>query len=134
MNKLVRNLLVALWVVAMAMGGTLLLINARLSAPPPGIPVGAPAPDLEFTAHDGRKIRLKDYIGRPVFLVTVPQLNDDAVRVSESLQEQMGFLEAAGGKVFLLANTDVATAKAFHTSGKLNFPVLIDLRGSVLWC
>jgi hypothetical protein len=51
MNKLVRNLLVALWVVAMAMGGTLLLINTRLSAPPPGIPVGKAAPDLEFTAH-----------------------------------------------------------------------------------
>jgi peroxiredoxin len=131
MNKLVRNLLVALWLVAMAMGGTLLLINARLTAPPPGIPVGKAAPDLEFTAYDGRKIRLKDYIGRPVFLVTVPQLNDDAVRVCESLKEQMGFLESAGGKVFLLANTDVATAKAFHTSGKLNFPVLIDLRGSV---
>lgn len=131
MTKLVRNLVVALWCVVCAMGIMLWVINVRLTASPPGLAVGKPMIDVNFTSHDNRQVRIKDYIGRPVFLVMAPSFADTTVSAVRSLESKLGFLEAAGGKVFLLANTTQTAASDFHTKNHMRFPILIDLSGSV---
>lgn len=121
-----RLLLLGLWIVALAMLGTVLWINARLNAPPPGIPVGAPVSDFSLKAQDGRTFRIADYRGRPLFLAFVPDLGVDTRVQARSLAASMARFEESGGKVFLIVETDQRSAQALHAAERLPYPILLD--------
>lgn len=130
-SLLLKGLIVVVWVAALSMLGVVLVINARLSAPPPGVPVGKSAPDFVLPSEDDRSFRLADYKGRPVYLAFVPDLGPDTKRQARSLQQSLERFEETGGKVFLIANAGLAQTKPFHSELGLAYPVLSDASGSV---
>ncbi|MFY7952729.1 MAG: redoxin domain-containing protein [Armatimonadaceae bacterium] len=126
-----KVLLALLWLTGLAMLGLVLMINARLSAPPPGVPVGSPAPDFTLPSQEDRAFHLSDYKGRPVYLAFVPDLGPDTRVQAKSLQGSLERFEETGGKAFLVVPLPMDAAKRFHTELKLDYPVLCDPTGSV---
>jgi len=124
-------LIVLAWGLVAAMGGVVLVINARLSAPAPGVPVGAPAPDIALPTHAGRPFHLSDYRGRPVVLAFVPDLALETGIEARSLATVLERLEESGGKVFVVCPDAPEAARAFHVRERLPYPVLVDRSGAV---
>lgn len=124
---------VLLAVVAVVLAAAPLLLAATLRTLKSRTPIeaGGPSPDFSLAAQDGRRLRLADYRGRPVFLVFVPNLTDAAtVRQVRSLADTNHDFDKAGAKVFVISASDPATARALHEKERLPFPILGDPDGA----
>ena len=126
-----KVLLGVVWLSGLGMLGLVLVINARLSAPPPGVPVGAAAPDFSLPSQDDRKFQLADYKGRPVILAFVPDLGPDTRVQAASLEKSLARFEESGGKVFMVVPEPFGPAQSFHDELKLAYPLLCDSSGAV---
>jgi peroxiredoxin Q/BCP len=135
----VRLALLPLLVATAATFGAVAAAGHAADAPgnsdsPSLLPVGAPAPGFEVTAHDGRRVALSDLRRqhRQVVLYFYPK--DDTpgcTREACELRDSWAALQKAGVAVFGVSTQDNTSHKAFAEKYKLPFPLLPDEKGEL---
>lgn len=99
-------------------------ISERLLLP------GTPAPMFALQDQDGRTHALKDYAGRNVALVFLPNAGKETLGQLHSLEGQIRQFDTLGVKLFGILPTDPAAAKRLHQAAP-DFPLLTDASGNV---
>ena len=93
---------------------------------------GDPAPDFEGVTTDGKRVSLKDYLGRKLVMYFYPK--DDTPGCTKqacSLRDHNAELAAKGAAVLGVSTQDEASHRKFTDKFKLNFPLLADTEGKV---
>ncbi len=106
------------------------LSAVRPVRPPPStlLPVGAPAPDLTATTHEGQPFKLADHRGRPVIVYFYPK--DDTpgcTAEAEGLREEWPALQRSNAIVVGVSTDDVGSHQAFAKKYRLPFALLPDV-------
>jgi thioredoxin-dependent peroxiredoxin len=96
------------------------------------LPVGAPAPDFETTAHDGARVKLSALRGRDVVLYFYP-MDDTSGCTKEAcdFRDAWAQLQEAGVAVFGISTQGNATHVRFAQKYHLPFPLLPDDKGEL---
>ena len=88
---------------------------------------GTKAPAFTLTADDGSKIRLSDFVGKPVVLYFYPK--DDTpgcTRQACAFRDAQAEIKKAGAVVLGVSADDTASHVKFRDKYNLNFPLLSD--------
>jgi thioredoxin-dependent peroxiredoxin len=88
---------------------------------------GTKAPAFTLADHDGNKVRLSDYAGKPVVLYFYPK--DDTPGCTKeacAFRDAQAPLKKAGAVVLGVSADDAASHAKFREKYKLNFPLLVD--------
>lgn len=88
---------------------------------------GKKAPSFTLTSDDGKKVSLKDYLGKKVVLYFYPK--DDTPGCTKeacSFTDNLGAVQKAGAIVFGVSADSVESHKKFKQKYHLNFPLLSD--------
>jgi peroxiredoxin Q/BCP len=100
--------------------------NANLLA------VGAPAPDVSGTAHDGTEISLAKLKGKPVVVYFYPKDDTPGCTVeAQAFRDSSSEFTALGAVVVGVSMDDLESHKAFAEKHQLNFPLLPDKDGAI---
>jgi thioredoxin-dependent peroxiredoxin len=93
---------------------------------------GDPAPDVEFTLHDGKTVRLGSHVGDLVFVYFYPKDDTPGCTVeAKGLRDNYSALVAAGVKVYGVSLQDATSHQAFIDKYELPFPLVVDADGAV---
>ena len=95
------------------------------------VQIGQPAPPVALDGEDGRHHDLRDYSGRAVALVFVPDLGETTRAQLRSLNASMPQFDAIGVKVFAISPAPRSAAAEIHRDEKLTFPILLDAEGRI---
>lgn len=88
---------------------------------------GTKAPRFTATTFDGRKVALKDYVGRKVALYFYPKdMTPGCTNQACNLRDGRAELEAAGIAVIGVSPDDDASHERFATKHDLEFPLIAD--------
>lgn len=97
---------------------------------PPPVPLGSPAPDIELTGLDGKKVKLSSQKGKIVmidFWATWCVPCREGLPVTNKLHEKFA---SKGLQVFAVSNEDRETVADFVKAKRFTFPALRDADGS----
>jgi len=93
---------------------------------------GDPAPDVTFTLHDGKEVKLAELKGELVFVYFYPKDDTPGCTVeAQGLRDSYQELVAAGVKVFGVSLQDAESHRAFIDKHELPFPLVVDGSGVV---
>lgn len=94
--------------------------------------VGDPAPDLTFTLHDGKTVKLSSLAGKQVLVYFYPKDDTPGCTIeAQGLRDGWADIQAAGLEVYGVSGQDAESHKAFIDKQKLPFPLVIDTDGAV---
>jgi len=94
--------------------------------------VGDPAPDLTFTLHDGKTVKLSSLAGKQVLVYFYPKDDTPGCTIeAQGLRDGWADIQAAGLEVYGVSGQDAESHKAFIEKQKLPFPLVIDTDGAV---
>jgi peroxiredoxin Q/BCP len=94
--------------------------------------VGATAPDIEATAHNGQKVKLSEFRGKPVVVYFYPK--DDTpgcTAEAEGIRDEWEGLGQTNTVVLGVSSDDNDSHKAFAEKYKLPFMLLPDPDGKI---
>jgi peroxiredoxin Q/BCP len=93
-----------------------------------GMPeAGTPAPDFELLDGNGRKVRLRDFKGKPVVLYFYPKDNTPGCTVeAKGFQEHLDAFRAAGAEVLGVSPDNAQAHCKFADKFGLQFTLLCD--------
>jgi peroxiredoxin Q/BCP len=107
--------------------------SAHADTPKPGdppadlLPVGAPAPDIKTTAHNGEAVDLAKLKGQYVVFYFYPKdFTGGCTKQACDIRDNWAKLKAAGVTVFGVSTQDNETHKKFAAEHKLPFALLPD--------
>jgi thioredoxin-dependent peroxiredoxin len=95
--------------------------------------VGDRAPDFSATTHDGKRLRLSDYLGKRGFVLFfyprdgTPICTKEACAFRDSYEQ----FAAAGAEVIGVSADSDERHRAFARQHKLSFPLISDADGSL---
>jgi peroxiredoxin Q/BCP len=97
-------------------------------APKPApLEAGTKAPRFTATTFDGRKVALRDYVGRKVALYFYPKdATPGCTKQACNLRDGADELAAAGIAVIGVSPDDDASHERFSTKHELDFPLVAD--------
>jgi thioredoxin-dependent peroxiredoxin len=93
---------------------------------------GQKAPAFSLPADDGSKVRLADFLGRPVVLYFYPK--DDTpgcTRQACAFRDRQAEMKKLGAVVLGVSADSVESHDAFRKKFRLNFPLLADVDHAV---
>lgn len=98
-----------------------------------GVRVGEQAPDVSFSLHDGRTVRLADYRGnRAVVLFFYPKDNTPLCTTEAcSFRDDYEKFQAAGAEVIGVSSDSAASHARFAERHGLPYPLAVDTDGAV---
>jgi peroxiredoxin Q/BCP len=108
----------------------------RLPGPPSDQPslldVGAPAPNVEATAHNGEKVKLSDLKGKPVVVYFYPKDNTPGCTVeAQEIRDLWKEIKGTQAVVIGVSTDDEASHQAFAQQYDLPFLLVPDERGQI---
>ena len=88
---------------------------------------GAPAPDVELTLQDGKKLKLSSLQGKLVLVYFYPKDDTPGCTVeAQGLRDSYEALTKAGVEVFGVSTQDASSHQAFIDKHDLPFPLVVD--------
>lgn len=94
---------------------------------------GAKAPDFSLPSHDGRKVRLSDYLGKQVVLYFYPKdMTSGCTCEANDFTEKLGAFKKKGAAVLGVSPDSVDSHKKFIKKEKISFALLSDESKKVL--
>jgi thioredoxin-dependent peroxiredoxin len=102
------------------------------SAPPAVAPagllaVGSREPEIEAVAHNGQKVKLGDYLGKPVVVYFYPKDDTPGCTVeAQGLRDQWSALQKTGAVVIGVSTDDADSHRAFAQKYELPFLLVPD--------
>lgn len=133
LSKRLPVLLILLFLIAIFAGIYLLAVpSAKTSSTSTkNKPVAVKAPDFTFTLLDGKKLKLSDYQGKPVFLnfwaSWCPPCREETpllVKTSKKYSDKIQFLG-------VVIQDSEGEAKKFSENYKMNYPSGLDTTGQI---
>lgn len=95
-------------------------------------PAGLDAPDFTLTDQDGRRHHLRDYHGRPVFLLMLPAANQSESQTAlRSFRDAETMLHHLGVKLFGVATAPPEDLARLYRRDQLRIPLLHDEGGKL---
>ncbi len=93
---------------------------------------GDPAPAIDLTLHDGRKLSLASLKGKDVVVYFYPKDKTQGCTVeAQGVRDQWAEFQKAGVEVIGVSGQDAASHQAFIADEKLPFPLAVDTDGQV---
>ncbi len=106
--------------------------QAGASAQPAALKPGDAAPDVTFTLHDGREVKLSSLQGKQVLVYFYPKDDTPGCTVqAQGLRDGWADLQAAGLEVYGVSTQDAQSHQAFIQKYELPFPLVVDEGGAV---
>ena len=88
---------------------------------------GTKAPDFNGVDQDGNRIRLADYVGRPVVLYFYPaDMTTGCTMEACAFRDEQGEFQSLGAVVLGVSVQDEASHREFVAKHHLNFPLIAD--------
>jgi len=92
-----------------------------------GVKEGEPAPDVEMTFQDGRKVKLSSLKGQLVAIYFYPKDQTTGCTIeADNFRDRFDDLKKAGITVIGVSTQDAASHKAFIDKEKLPFDLAVD--------
>lgn len=111
-------------------------VTERFPGPPSGQPalldVGAPAPDLEMTAHNGQALKLSELKGKPVVVYFYPKDNTPGCTIeAQEIRDLWREIQGTQAVVIGVSTDDTASHQAFAAEHALPFLLVPDESGKI---
>ncbi|WP_437526176.1 peroxiredoxin [Sorangium sp. So ce726] len=93
---------------------------------------GDAAPDVTFTLHDGRDVKLSSLQGKQVLVYFYPKDDTPGCTVqAKGLRDGWADLQGAGLEIYGVSTQDAQSHEAFIQKYELPFPLVVDAGGAV---
>ncbi|WP_438033164.1 peroxiredoxin [Sorangium sp. So ce204] len=106
--------------------------GASGAAQPAALKAGDAAPDVTFTLHDGRDVKLSSLQGKQVLVYFYPKDDTPGCTVqAKGLRDGWADLQSAGLEVYGVSTQDAQSHEAFIQKHELPFPLVVDAGGAI---
>ncbi|WP_437673533.1 peroxiredoxin [Sorangium sp. So ce131] len=93
---------------------------------------GDAAPDITFTLHDGKEVKLSSLKGKQVLVYFYPKDDTPGCTIqAKGLRDGWADLQAAGVEAYGVSRQDAQSHQAFIEKYELPFPLVVDQDGAV---
>ncbi|AUX47293.1 bacterioferritin comigratory protein [Sorangium cellulosum] len=93
---------------------------------------GDAAPDITFTLHDGKEVKLSSLKGKQVLVYFYPKDDTPGCTIqAKGLRDGWADLQAAGVETYGVSTQDAQSHQAFIEKYELPFPLVVDQDGRV---